>query len=592
MHAIEAVAVVAVGALILLLLHPNASSHALSSRVSQRVHGSHYMICHSPSSSRNCKLMAVAENQIVSEACREVDDVDVDTLLPTSALGLKTDDTESREGSNSISTDMKVMRDFWGGAEIISTSRAFDNVVMGLDEQFGGKDADIQTTAKYEKNNLQDNLDGIGVFGGGDDYSIKVHNHNEDLSSGHRFRSAMAKSAMLQRAGISTLRAKSHVNKTSRFSGKDQNANAITRVLGTVRTAAAAAALVEHMNSPEKRQPDGMTADVSSASKPLTANLKSLIESTVTDMLKCQYAPVDQHSVDDQNSPPPGTTSMGILGDVVQDKLPDIPPFPGTYLVGKIGDIDDSKVAIRTSIPHSSDDTHIANLRLSVFSRFDEERQQMFRRQSIEVLNSRRKRGAVVLVAESGSRSNYPCLSDMQSRIVHGHRYGEKDSPQRGQRSVPSIRNDDAPSRQTVRGLIIGSVECSHQEFRGTILGNSRPEGSLMYVTEVAVRPDARRCGAGAMLMRGVAEVASLRNIESIYLHVDVTNQAALAMYEKSGYHYLDMREPMYAQFTASLNLHDGATHGRKHHLMCKHLVKSLTWLEDYDSIWDCLSRL
>jgi ribosomal protein S18 acetylase RimI-like enzyme len=312
--------------------------------------------------------------------------------------------------------------------------------------------------------------------------------------------------------------------------------------------------------------------------------------------LKCRDAPVDQQSVDDQISPPPGTTSMGILGDVVQDKLPDIPPFPGTYLVGTIGDTDDSKVTIRTSIPHSSDDTHIANLRLSVFSRFDEERQQMFRGQSIEVLNSRRKKGAVVLVAESESRSDYPYLNHMQSRIVHGHRYGEKGSPQREQRSgaasVASMRNDDAPSRQTERGFIVGSVECSHQEFRGTILGNARPEGSLMYVTEVAVRPDARRCGAGAMLMRGVAEVASLRNIESIYLHVDVTNQAALAMYEKSGYHYLDMREPMYAQFTASLNLHDGATHGRKHHLMCKNLVKSLTWLEDYDSIWDCLSRL
>jgi ribosomal protein S18 acetylase RimI-like enzyme len=112
-----------------------------------------------------------------------------------------------------------------------------------------------------------------------------------------------------------------------------------------------------------------------------------------------------------------------------------------------------------------------------------------------------------------------------------------------------------------------------------------------MYVTEVAVRADARRCGAGALLMRGVDEVAALRNIESVYLHVDVTNHAACAMYEKCGYHYLDMREPIYAQFTASLNLHDGATQGRKHHLMSRNFVESLTWLHDNDSFWACFSQ-
>ena len=60
-----------------------------------------------------------------------------------------------------------------------------------------------------------------------------------------------------------------------------------------------------------------------------------------------------------------------------------------------------------------------------------------------------------------------------------------------------------------------------------------------MYVTEVAVRPNKRRCGAGAALMKGVDEVAALRNVESIYLHVDVRNKAACAMYERMGYHYL-----------------------------------------------------
>ena len=36
-------------------------------------------------------------------------------------------------------------------------------------------------------------------------------------------------------------------------------------------------------------------------------------------------------------------------------------------------------------------------------------------------------------------------------------------------------------------------------------------------------------------------------------------------------------------QFTASLNLHDGALHGRKHYLMCKNRTGRTTWIEDDD---------
>ena len=83
--------------------------------------------------------------------------------------------------------------------------------------------------------------------------------------------------------------AKAHVNKSRRFSGKNQSANAISRVLGTVRTAAAAVAAEERMIETEMEQYDGISnvaANVSRTSKPLTNNLKSVIESTVADMLK------------------------------------------------------------------------------------------------------------------------------------------------------------------------------------------------------------------------------------------------------------------------------------------------------------------
>ncbi len=589
MHVIKVVAVTA--ALVGTLLHPNSLSHGLS-----YAHGSQSIRRRSSpsSSSRKYPLLAVAENHLVSEACREVNDVVIDFSIPHGSIPSQQDGTEPGEVNTSISGGMTIIQDCWETEADkfiskvgVNTGRVAQKAVVEFDNQVGGMD-----------DTVHDFLDGLCDFGFRSENSRKLDSPSNNVPTSSRTRSIIAKSALLHRAGIidnaRSSQARVHLNKNRKLSGTTQNANAITRVLDTVYTAAAAVFAEERRN-------------ISLTSEPLTSNLTSAIESTVADMLKFRDTPINQQSVDVLSFiespplfPPPGTTSMGILGDVVQDQLPDIPPFPGTHcLVSAIGDDDDSQITIRTSIPHSSDDTHIANLRLSVFSQFDEEKQQLFRRQSIEVLNSRRKRGAVVLVAETRkgeSRSDYPYLNEMQSRIVNGHTYGEKSTRRRGQKSIAislaSQTFDDVSSLQTKRGSIIGSAECSHQEFRGTILGNLRPKGSLIYVTEVAVRADARRCGAGAMLMRGVVEVAALRNTESIYLHVDVTNRAALAMYEKSGFHYLDMRNPIHAQFTASLNLHDGATQGRKHHLMCKNLVERPTLLEGNDSTWACFSHL
>lgn len=456
-------------------------------------------------------------------------------------------------------------------------------------------------------------------------------------------RSAVAYSVMLHRVGVAgtvkkssaytgrSSRAKAHVDK-SRRGGTYQGVGAVSRVLGTVRIAAVAATSVsdqekslenEYGQSVKSSAHDSnnLTSGNSLAAKMLSPKWKSMVQSTVADMLISQDASIQHQSVDvasfkefQNTSPPPGTTSMGILGEVVQEQLPDIPPRPGAFLVGAAGNSGAFRVTVRSSIPHSSDDTHIANLRLSVFSQFNEEQQRNFRNRSIEVLNTRRRKGAVVLVAEEPQRGNkrdHPYLNEMHSRIEKGHEYGAKincqftdhsllDTPSpslivrpgRGV-TVTSVSSGvavDAFAPKLEGESIVGSVECSHQEFRGTMLGNSRPKGSLMYVTEVAVRTDARRSGAGAMLMRGVDEVAVLRNVETIYLHVDVTNRAACAMYEKCGYHYLDKRVPIYAQFTASLNLHDGATRGRTHYLMCKNLTERTTWLEEDESRWDCFA--
>ncbi|KAL7552160.1 hypothetical protein ACHAWF_017922 [Thalassiosira exigua] len=444
--------------------------------------------------------------------------------------------------------------------------------------------------------------------------------------------STIAKSALLHRAGIAgagrkstrsngrSSRAKSHVTKSRR--GASRNAGSvggIRKVLGTVRTAAAAAAS-EKMKSAEEGGGSGenFTTKNSLETSPSSLNgLKSSVQSIVADILETQDFAIQQQSVGALNSLPPGTTSMGILGEVVHDELPPIPPLPGSYLVCASGDTPGNRagVGVRASVPHSTDDTHIANLRLSVFSRFNEEQQRIFRSRSLEVLNTRRRRGAVALVAEApnkgGGRNRF--LNEVQARIIRGHTYGAPAAVAHASPGIRSIRSAKLTSSssgatanhcptvattglcdgnkenvcaggvaalETDRGrVILGSVECSHQEFRGTMLGNSRPKGSLMYVTEVAVKTDARRCGAGAMLMKGVDEVAALRDVETIYLHVDVSNRAACALYEKCGYRYLDKREPVYAQFTASLNLHDGAMHGRKHHIMCKNAKEKMTWL-------------
>ena len=56
-------------------------------------------------------------------------------------------------------------------------------------------------------------------------------------------------------------------------------------------------------------------------------------------------------------------------------------------------------------------------------------------------------------------------------------------------------------------------------------------------------------------------------------------NFGALELYRKAGYRKVHHADPMYAEFTTSLNLHDGATKGRRHYLLYKDLVRNPTWL-------------
>ena len=219
--------------------------------------------------------------------------------------------------------------------------------------------------------------------------------------------------------------------------------------------------------------------------------------------------------------------SMGILGEPKELLI------PRSVLSQEEAD---TQVYVRVASP--KDDADIAQLRLSVFSSFPPDVQIQFRTRSCQAIHNRRLRGAICVVA-------------------------------------------------TMKDFIIGSAECSFDEFSGTRLGRRRLPYSVLYVTEVAVNPSVRRKGVGYKLLQAIDKVAEARGIESLYLHVEVKNDVAIQLYYKAGYQHVG-DDPMFAEFTTSLNLHAGATKGREHYLLCKHLPnRKPTWVPEMGTFSD-----
>lgn len=297
----------------------------------------------------------------------------------------------------------------------------------------------------------------------------------------------------------------------------------MTRIADAVRHSAGAS-ILKKPSSPDKLGKDD--------GQPLSSRItQSTIRSTVNDMIKASGR------------------SMGLLGEASATttyvrEITSTPP-PGTVLVEcpknsrwKASD----RVCVRVAT--ASDDLDIANLRLSVFSSFSPSMRQAFCSRSCHVLATRRNQGATCIVA------TVP-------------RYG----------SILSTRKD----------IVLGTAECSVHEFYGTELGSRRHQTSILYITEVAVSPTARRKGIGGKIMQSIDEMARIRGVESLYLHVDVTNRNALSLYEGAGYQIVPSDNPVFSEFTKSLNLHDGAMKGRNHYLMQKDLGYP-TWLPDHQT--------
>ena len=245
------------------------------------------------------------------------------------------------------------------------------------------------------------------------------------------------------------------------------------------------------------------------------------------------------------------TQAPRISKSVVTTAIEDLLQSQGCIPVTAHSQSGTNQVAIRLATPH--DDVDIANLRLSVFSDFHPDLQNQFCARSCQAIAARRGRGATCLVATAPSRSGS---------------------------AIPGV----VPASD----VILGSAECSWHEFCGTRLGRRRPPQSIWYVTEVAVSPSARRRRIASQLLEAIDVLAQQSRIETLYLHVDVENCAALRLYEKAGYRMVhcnggndDDNQLLYREFTKSLNLHPGATKGREHFLLYKDIVDAPRWLDD-----------
>lgn len=178
----------------------------------------------------------------------------------------------------------------------------------------------------------------------------------------------------------------------------------------------------------------------------------------------------------------PPYVGMGLLGEDNKAALAHIPskPASGTVLIspqnfveGREGNNEmDQYLSIRVS--ENSDDVKLADLRAKVFAKDFGVPTQMFSQRSCEMIGFRRKRGAVSLVASL---------------------------PLKMQNSSMYKGSQELSRRQRNKERVVGCVELSVHEFYGTSLGYSRPAAKLLYVTEVAVSPNARRCGIGMRLL-------------------------------------------------------------------------------------------
>ena len=251
-----------------------------------------------------------------------------------------------------------------------------------------------------------------------------------------------------------------------------------------------------------------------------------------------------------------------------------------------IDPIKQRKTITKVRIATPNDDMDVAYLRMSVFSDVHANTEfvrSQFCTRSCQAIAARRLRGAICFVATTTTTAIAP---------IHPIQPPQRWSNVISGRNMDGMNNVDDPNE-----IVVGSIECSYHEFFHTRLGSCRKQYALLYITEVAVHSSVRRHGFGTKLLQAVDRYATQlqqfvsnseddtnhsNNIESLYLHVDVSNHGAIRMYEQCGFYKVLSNDPIYTEFTTGLNLQPGATRGREHYLLCKHLVPNPIWLTNH----------
>lgn len=413
----------------------------------------------------------------------------------------------------------------------------------------------------YSRNNTDSS--GVADADAGADDDEEEENYDQDT----RQKIAAARTSLLLRRSSRNFQSKIPGRETSlgpRRMVVQGGARATTKITDAIRKTAGVAA------ASSKKKETRRENDIPRKSAQVT---KSIIQIAIEDILRNRSPSLSSGdgaantttTTATANPPPPTTAAfssfaphVGVLGSrtekeyVEDDDESSSLLRPGSVVLGPTSSWwkDGNDKAITVRIATHADDVDVASLRLSVFSELTPDIQNQFHGRSCQALHSRRLRGAICLVARAAAPS--PCNQP--------NSYEEED------------------------GSLLGSAECSFHEFFGTRLGRRRPRNSVLYVTEVAVNPAARRQGIGRKLLRAIDLVATMRGTETLYLHVDATNLGALALYEKAGYRKASLDDAVFMEFTTSLNLQPGATKGRDHFLLYKDLMSSPTWLDEDDA--------
>lgn len=84
------------------------------------------------------------------------------------------------------------------------------------------------------------------------------------------------------------------------------------------------------------------------------------------------------------------------------------------------------------------------------------------------------------------------------------------------------------------------------------VLWEKRRGGIRAYIETLEVRPELRGRGMGGELLRRCEESARAANVESIWLHVDSENDAAMRLYRSHGFERLGRVEGYYPEGRAA----------------------------------------